>query len=76
MKTRKSTLKQGNFYDYAVVEAFFKALKTELVWRVKFESREQAERTIKDYIANFYNQKRRHTTLGNISPIAYEKPAA
>jgi len=51
-------------------------LKAELVWRVKFESREQAERIINEYIMNFYNRKRRHSTLGNISPMAYEKLAA
>lgn len=67
---------KGNCYDNAVVEAFFKTLKAELVWRVKFESREQAERTINEYIMNFYNRKRRHSTLGNISPMAYEKLAA
>tara|TARA_A100001391_G_scaffold87476_2_gene57907 strand:+ start:768 stop:1292 length:525 start_codon:yes stop_codon:yes gene_type:complete len=67
---------KGNCYDNAVVEAFFKTLKAELVWRMKFESREQAERTIHQYIMNFYNRKRRHSTLGNISPMAYEKLAA
>ncbi len=67
---------KGNCYDNATVEAFFKTLKAELVWRVKFENREQAERIINDYIMNFYNQKRRHSTLGNISPVAYEKLAA
>ena len=67
---------KGNCYDNAVVEAFFKTLKAELVWRMKFESREQAERTINEYIMNFYNRKRRHSTLGNISPMAYEKLAA
>jgi len=69
-----------------VVETFFKSLKAELVWRVTFESREQAERTINEYIMNFYNRKRRHSTLGNLStlrsvsfansPMAYEKLAA
>jgi len=67
---------KGNCYDNSVVEAFFKSLKAELVWRVTFESREQAERTINDYIMNFYNPKRRHSTLGNISPMEYERKAA
>ncbi len=66
----------GNCYENAVVEAFFKTLKAELVWRVKFESREQAERTINEYIMNFYNRKQRHSTLCNISPMAYENLAA
>jgi putative transposase len=67
---------KGNCYDNAVVEAFFKTLKAELVWRIKFKTREQAERIINDYIVNFYNAKRRHSTLGNISPMMYEKLAA
>ncbi|GER02206.1 hypothetical protein JCM17845_28290 [Iodidimonas gelatinilytica] len=67
---------KGNCDDNAVVEAFFKTLKVELVWRVKFESREQAKRTINDDIMNFYNRRRRHLTPGNISPMAYEKRAA
>lgn len=67
---------KGNCYDNAVVEAFFKTLKAELVWRVKFETREQAETTINDYIMNFYNRTRRHSTLGNMSPMMYEKLAA
>lgn len=67
---------KGNCYDNAAVEAFFKTLKAELVWRIKFETREQAERIINDYILNFYNRKRRHSTLGNISPVEYEKQAA
>jgi putative transposase len=67
---------KGNCYDNAVVEAFFKTLKAKLVWRVKFKTREQAERMIHDYIVNFYNQKRRHSTLGNMSPVMYENLAA
>lgn len=67
---------RGNCYDNAVAESFFKTLKAELVWRIKFKTREQAERTIHDYIMNFYNRKRRHSTLGNISPMMYEQLAA
>lgn len=67
---------KGNCYDNAVVESFFKTLKAELVWRIKFKTREQAERTINDYIMNFYNRKRRHSTLGNMSPMMYEQLAA
>lgn len=63
---------KGNCYDNAVVETFFKTLKAELIWQVKFKTREQAERTINDYIMNFYNAKRRHSTLGNVSPVVYE----
>lgn len=67
---------KGNCYDNAAVETFFKTLKAELVWRINFKTREQATRIINDYIMNFYNRKRRHSTLGNISPIMYEQLAA
>lgn len=45
--------------DNAAVEDFFKALKVDLPWHVKFKSREQAEKATHDYIMNFYNRKRR-----------------
>ncbi len=67
---------KGNCYDNAPVETFFKTLKAELVWRTKFETRRQAEQSIRNYINNFYNNKRRHSALGNISPIRYENMAA
>ena len=67
---------KGNCYDNAPVEAFFKTLKAELVWRTKFETREQAERSIGNYINTFYNRRRRYSALGNISPMRYEKIAA
>ena len=67
---------KGNCYDNAPVEAFFKTLKAELVWRTKFETRRQAERSIGKYINTFYNARRRHSALGNISPVRYEKMAA
>lgn len=64
---------KGNCYDNAVVEAFFKTLKAELVWRTQFKTRQQAQNTIHDYILNFYNAKRLHSTLGNIRPMMYKK---
>ena len=67
---------KGNCYDNAPVESFFKTLKSELVWRTKLETRYQAERVIMNYINLFYNVKRRHSALGNISPMQYEKIAA
>jgi len=67
---------KGNCYDNAPVEAFFKTIKAELIWRTRFETRLDAERTIFGYINDFYNPRRRHSALGNISPAAYEKLAA
>jgi len=63
---------KGNCYDNAVVESFFDSLKTELDQQV-FASREHARRAVFDYIEVFYNRRRRHSTLGNVSPAAYEQ---
>lgn len=67
---------KGNCYDNAVVETFFKTIKSELVWRTSFASRIEAKREIAQYIDGFYNPVRRHSALGYQSPIAYEKVAA
>jgi len=67
---------KGNCYDNAPVESFFKTLKAELVWRTRFETRLKAETSIRNYINNFYNSRRRHSALGNISPVRYENMAA
>lgn len=67
---------KGNCYDNAAVETFFKSLKAELIWRMKLETREQAEKALFGYINRFYNPKRRHSYLGNISPMQFELNAA
>lgn len=72
-KINSSMSGKGNCYDNAAVESFFKNIKSELIWRTTFKTRLQAQRMIYDYINNFYNAKRRHSTLGNISPMRYEK---
>ncbi|MFC3051536.1 IS3 family transposase, partial [Kordiimonas pumila] len=56
----------------AVVETFFKTIKTELVWRTSFATRKEATNMIAHYIDDFYNPRRRHSTLGYISPIQFE----
>ena len=60
---------KGNCYDNAVAESFFKTLKTELVYFNKYKTREQARLSIFNYIEVFYNRKRRHSTLGQKSPV-------
>jgi len=67
---------KGNCYDNAVVESFFKTLKSELVWRTCFASRLEAKIMIGKYIDGFYNSKRRHSFLGYKCPIAFEQIAA
>ena len=67
---------KGNCYDNAIVETFFKTLKSELVWRTVFMTRADAEAAIGRYIDSFYNPVRRHSSLDFISPAAYERRAA
>jgi putative transposase len=66
---------RGNCYDNAVVESFFGLLKRERVNRRYYLTRDEAKQDIFDYIECFYNRKRRHGHLGNISPAAFEKRA-
>jgi transposase InsO family protein len=67
---------RGNCYDNAMVETFFKTLKSELVWRTTFETRRDAEQAIGCYIDGFYNPIRRHSALSFTSPSQFEKMAA
>ena len=62
----------GNCYDNAVAESFFATLKKELVHGCAFETRSEAYDAISDYIENYYNAKRRHSAVGNVSPIDFE----
>ena len=66
----------GNCYDNAVVESFFGVLKRERVIRVRYRNREEARADLFEYIEVFYNRKRRHGYLGNISPADFERQSA
>nr|WP_246418649.1 IS3 family transposase [Roseomonas pecuniae] len=66
---------KGNCYDNSMVESSFKTLKSELVWRTMFETRQDAERAIGRYIDGFYNPVRRHSALGFTNPVQFEKMA-
>ena len=68
-----SMSRRGNCHDNAVMESFFSTLKTELADR--FPSFSEAKMELFDYIEPFYNQRRRHSTLGQISPAAFERQA-
>ena len=63
---------KGNCYDNAVVEAFFKTIKSELIWPVAWQTRRQAENAVARYIDGFYNPVGRHSTLGYQSPVQFE----
>jgi transposase InsO family protein len=58
------------------VDQFFKTLKSELVWRTIFYTRQEADQAIGRYIDGFYNPVRRHSALDFISPAQFEKMAA
>jgi transposase InsO family protein len=62
----------GNCYDNAPAESFFGSLKMELVHHTIYNTRDQARTDIFFYIEAFYNRQRRHSTLGYVSPEAYE----
>jgi len=64
---------KGNCYDNAVSESFFGTLKTELVYFSRFRTRAEAREAIFDYIEIFYNRQRRHSTLGYLSPLEFER---
>ena len=71
-----SMSRRGNCWDNAVVESFFGTLKAELhIEAGKYASRAEARSAIADYIENFYNSKRRHSSLGYLSPVDYEAAA-
>jgi putative transposase len=62
----------GNCYDNAVAESFFSTLEFELLMQHDWQTRDEARPAIFQYIEAWYNRKRRHSTLGYISPAAYE----
>jgi len=64
---------KGSCYDNAVVESFFASLKRERTRRKKYRTRDEARADVFDYIERFYNRKRRHGYVGNISPVRFEK---
>jgi hypothetical protein len=67
-----SMSRRGDCYDNAVMESFFSTVKSELADR--FDSFGAAKMELFDYIEVFYNQRRRHSTLGQVSPAAFERP--
>ena len=64
---------KGNCYDNAVAESFFGTLKKELVYHRNYKTRREARQSIFEYIEIFYNRKRMHSFLGNMSPEQFTK---
>lgn len=68
-----SMSKKGDCWDNAAIESFFSTLKRERLNRRQYASRDEARAEVFDYIERFYNPRRRHSTLGLVSPDAFEK---
>ena len=67
-----SMSRRANCWDNAVAESFFGTLKTELIYRKPWLTRESAREAIGEYIEVFYNRIRRHSTIGYVSPAKFE----
>ena len=65
-------VRSERFYDNALVESFMSTLKTELIERRSWPTRQQARTAIYDYIEGWYNPRRRHSALGYLSPAQFE----
>ena len=67
-KLKPSMSRKGDCLDNAPMESFFGSLKTELVRRTRFRTREEARRAIFEYIEVWYNRRRRQSAVGYITP--------
>ena len=68
-----SMSRKGDCWDNAAIESFFSSLKTERTRRRNYQHRDEARADVFDYIERFYNPRRRHSTLGHVSPDQFEK---
>lgn len=68
-----SMSRRGNCHDNAVAESFFGALKKERIKRRIYPTRAMATTDVFDYIEMFYNPIRRHSFVGHLSPVEFER---
>jgi putative transposase len=68
-----SMSRRANCWDNAVAESFFGTFKNELIYRRPWLTREDARQATGEYIEIFYNRIRRHSTIGNVSPVTFEE---
>lgn len=73
---RSSMGSAGDCYDNALAESFFATLECELLDRRTFRTREDAGRAVFEYIEGWYNPYRRHSSIGQVSPVRYEREYA
>jgi len=71
-----SMSRRADCWDNAVVESFNSTIKTELIHRTKWQTREEARAAVYKYIETWYNSKRLHSTLGYRTPIEFEEDEA
>lgn len=70
-----SMSRAGNVWDNSAMESFFSSLKIERTSRKTYRTRDEAKADVFDYIERFYNPRRRHSTIGYLSPVEFEKRA-
>jgi putative transposase len=68
-----SMSRSGNVWDNAAMESFFSSLKTERIGKKVYRNRDEARADVFDYIERFYNPVRRHSTIGYLSPVEFER---
>lgn len=68
-----SMSKKGDPYDNACIESFHATIKKDLIYRRRFKTRGEAIKAVNYYISSFYNERRKHSTLGNSSPNQFER---
>lgn len=70
-----SMSRSGNCWNNAAMESFLSSLKTERIRSKVYRTRDEVRADVFDYIERFYNPRRRHSTLGYLSPVEYERRA-
>ena len=73
MQVRPSMGTVGDAYDNAMAESFFASLEGELIERSTFQSKAQARMAVFTWIEGWYNPRRRHSGLGYLSPLNFER---
>ena len=73
---KPSMSRRGNCWDNAVMESFFSSLKKERIRRRVYHTIDEAKADVFDYTEMFYNQRRRHSHIGDVSPEAFERASA
>jgi putative transposase len=67
-----SMSRRGNCWDNAAMESVFSTLKTERLSKKHYRTRDDLRADVFDYIESFYNPRRRHSTIGYLSPVQFE----